>query len=1015
MGIEAAVAVEPTAAGDPAYPSALGVRETALIARRRKAAGTATNAADGSDPVGVCLSGGGIRSATFCLGVFQALARLKLVPHIDLLSTVSGGGYFGSFFGRLFTRPYVAKAEDVAAVLTAEKESGVLRNLRENGRYLAPNGAGDALAAVAIIVRNWVALQIVLCAALMTVLLPPLALERFSEIYWPPTIDTTATGSSDPSAALLGFVGALRAASPWWIGALAVGALFVYPLGAAYWWLDGARKSTLGAFLRAAILPAVVAALWRTFSCDAAGAQNGWRAFLADAWIPATVGAAFGVTAAFVGMAATARSEAEIGGGGAGWWICAAPWLGFAHGAAGNDAAPSPAETGARETRKPADAAADSDAVVRGARRLLSERLAAMLALGVVFVVLGAVDAAGRTLYAELVATGGVTVAVGGVAAMLGTVAGFIRPILNLLGVGESDRRPSLPLGLIAWAAAIVVAGAIFVGGSVLAHAFSHRFASSSEVVAATAKAQAAAAAWLGFLILSAWFGRSRSFPNLSGQHLFYAARLTRAYVGASNPTRLGAHAKTLTETCPGDDAAAHEYWRLPDAAAANAAGEARSPYLQGAPLHFVNVTVNETVDGRSQVQQQDRKGLGLAVGPFGVSLGVRHHVVRPWSAGDAESPRTFPEANAASPAPHRAFAEQKAPTPNAAASLAAPHEAPQALSVGSWVGISGAAFSTGIGARTNLAMAFLCGLFNVRLGYWWNPGEKSSEEERAADRRTSAMRRFLLRLFPAQTYVVSEFLARFPGTAWPRWYLSDGGHFENMGGYELVRRRVRRIVMVDAEQDGDYRFEGLANFVRKARIDFGAEVRFLETSQLNDVLAEDVRPFFGTLDDLRRGVREEAPPRPDGAAVPGAPTVLVETDATRRSWARAALAKITYRDGSVGFLVYLKPTLLGDEPADVVQYQAAHPDFPHETTADQFFDEEQWESYRALGEHAALQVFAARGQANAAVAAPREKPAAPSSPGSPPSAPGEGGDAARMRGTFRPAEMFDRTRPLPQ
>ncbi|HYD83622.1 MAG TPA: hypothetical protein VEA63_06205, partial [Opitutus sp.] len=83
-----------------AYPASLRAVELAAIAARRRSAGTDPDA----PIVGFALSGGGIRSATFCLGFFQALARQRLVRRIDLLSTVSGGGYFGSFLGTAFSR-----------------------------------------------------------------------------------------------------------------------------------------------------------------------------------------------------------------------------------------------------------------------------------------------------------------------------------------------------------------------------------------------------------------------------------------------------------------------------------------------------------------------------------------------------------------------------------------------------------------------------------------------------------------------------------------------------------------------------------------------------------------------------------------------------------------------------------------------------------------------------------------------------------------------------------------------
>ena len=63
-----------------------------------------------------------------------------------------------------------------------------------------------------------------------------------------------------------------------------------------------------------------------------------------------------------------------------------------------------------------------------------------------------------------------------------------------------------------------------------------------------------------------------------------------------------------------------------------------------------------------------------------------------------------------------------------------------------------------------------------------------------------------------------------------------------------------------------------------------------------------------------------------------------------------------------VGLLLYIKPSLTGNEPADVAEYAAAHPDFPHQTTADQWFDESQFESYRNLGQHVATAVFVGAG-----------------------------------------------------
>ena len=164
-----------------AYPPPLQQREQQWIALRRNAQETADardtppGAANaGAVQVGLALSGGGIRSATFCLGVVQGLAKHRLLRRVDYLSTVSGGGYLGSFLGGLYARSYVQDPADVERLLHPEgdgpKASPVLaasppikpfKALRNNGNYLAPGGGGDVLGALASAVRNWAALHLV--------------------------------------------------------------------------------------------------------------------------------------------------------------------------------------------------------------------------------------------------------------------------------------------------------------------------------------------------------------------------------------------------------------------------------------------------------------------------------------------------------------------------------------------------------------------------------------------------------------------------------------------------------------------------------------------------------------------------------------------------------------------------------------------------------------------------------------------------------------------------------------
>jgi len=343
-------------------------------------------------------------------------------------------------------------------------------------------------------------------------------------------------------------------------------------------------------------------------------------------------------------------------------------------------------------------------------------------------------------------------------------------------------------------------------------------------------------------------------------------------------------------------------------------------------------------VDGATGMVQKERTGVPLAVGPGGLSLGVKHHAVFSWEEAERRDEARWKEGAIGDVSPpsgggHRVFAEGVKP---------------QILTLGRWMGISGAAFTTARGIQTSLGLSLLCGIANVRLGYWWDAGVSLRRPWFRPRWRGDAV--FFL---ATPIYLLYEFLAHFPGTAWRRWYLSDGGHFENMGAYELVRRQLRHIVIVDAEADPKYTFEGLAGLVRLARVDFGTEIRFLESGELDACVAVGHRRLFGTPDILRPMKGED--PKQNGT----------RTDHGRGpfSGAHAALAQVKYpavegQEATEGWLLYIKTSVTGDEPLDVRQYQAVHPSFPHESTADQFFDDEQWESYRGLGEHIGSSLF---------------------------------------------------------
>lgn len=816
---------------------------------------------------GVGLSGGGIRSATLSLGLFQGLARNKLLEHVAFLSTVSGGGYFGGFLGMIFQRSTGNGVQHVEDRLTTP-ESNELWHLRENGRYLAPNGSGDLILAVAIAVRNWLSLHVVLWTALfalfaLVILVPELAAVGAHALGLQNLVGRTGwvVGGWDLSQA----VGRGSFVSSWLWTSVPVFVFAVLPLGWAYWLVPPSKRGPAEGFFRWA-LPVVLAAAGIVAVWPGAVFAEGVEEILAVCL------AVVAITVAAYLVAVAAGKRRGAGGG-----------------------APS-------------------------YRNSLSRWLAgAMTALAAVALV-GLVDSLGQALYAGLTTDWGFLQegAAGGGAVVL-AVAAFIRK-LAVLAQRTGEGRVKLPLSVVLHVAALTVTLALLAAVAALAHwaARAVHDATGTEgwwPVFGLVTLAALAAAWV--------MGRVWTFVNRSSMHPFYEARLRRAYLGASNPARHKPDCPPITQAHPDDGVSQAAY----------------KPYQHGGPLHLINVTINETVDGRSRIQQQDRKGMGMAVGPAGISVGRVHHALWPNGAP--------PPAPAGRPSRFRVFPLEEPP-------------APEPLGVGEWIAISGAAFSTGAGYRTNLGLSLLAGLFNIRLGYWWDSGVDLGARTAGSESKQGTMsklERGISGAFPVQAAFFSELLARFPGVARKRWYLSDGGHFENMAGYELIRRRLPFTVICDNEEDPTYRFLGLANLVRKARMDFDAEISFLTGDDLDKVIEPNLRRYFGTLNDLRRG-QWAAEPVED--PVTGGERKTITVDVARRSRAYAALAVVRYRSGETSHLLYVKPTLMGIEPADVLEYHGRHPAFPQEPTMDQFFDEEQWESYRRLGDHIAGRLFTA-------------------------------------------------------
>ena len=231
-------------------------------------------------------------------------------------------------------------------------------------------------------------------------------------------------------------------------------------------------------------------------------------------------------------------------------------------------------------------------------------------------------------------------------------------------------------------------------------------------------------------------------------------------------------------------------------------------------------------------------------------------------------------------------------------------------IALGTALAISGAAANPNMGYHSSPIVGFLMTLFNVRLGWWLgNPGPPGAKTWCRSGPR----------------YSVGPLFSEAMGKTTDRCKyvnLSDGGHFENLGLYEMVLRRCHYIVVSDAGEDPECSFADLGEAVRKIRIDFGIPIDFEPMS---------IYPR-GAIKALNSGRRKG-----HNCAIGRIGYSAVDPDVNRTK-------------APDGIIVYIKPECYGDEPRDIYEYFKKNQTFPHESTADQFFSESQFESYRMLG-----------------------------------------------------------------
>jgi hypothetical protein len=795
----------------------------------------------------LCLSGGGIRSASFAVGILQGLARRGLLSSIDFLSTVSGGGYTGAWFSAWLyhtiqdggTAPAMFEELSGVRATPARPEPEPVRRIREYSSYLDPKVGAfsvDVWTLVATVARNLLLNGAILIPLLTGALLVPRLYFALTDLGSQEWID--------------------RASLQTWSSWLAVAAIALIALSIGYAVFDmpsgGNRQGSQRAFLLICHLPLGLGAgaltlywawsreldaqplsLWPLVALGvlvhlgmwliASAVSGRWRrpwTFVSAALSGglAAAGAWWLATSVFANPLARAELYASTGvpllllllG------LAGTLFVGLSNGEMIDEDLEWQSRLGAWLLIVSVAWLAGSAVVFLGpmvvrwviseATRLIDAGPATTKAL------LGLITAlAGWGASRTSRASDGTSVSVGAArrAVFLLAAPSFVVLLLVLLA--------SLNVGLLTRLDTL----------HVLPDYPHPRGAGVPEIL----------------VLLVLLFGTGLLMGvfvpvNKFSLHGMYRDRLTRAFIGASRPKQ-SRHPDRFTGFDAGDNVFLSQLAAIPR------------------PLHIVNMALNLVADNR--LAWQERKAESFTVSPLFAgtcTLGYRP---------------------------------------------IAQYGGPNGMSLGTAITISGAAASPNMGYHSSPAMTFLLTLCNARLGAWLgNPGP--------AGRTTWRRRDPLLGAGPLLREMFGRTTDRNPYV-----YLSDGGHFENLGLYEMVARRCHYIIVSDAGCDRAYTFEDLGAAIRKIRIDFGIPIVF-ESGLPIDAQHHDAGNAHGAFASIKYSAVDHA-----------------MTD---------------------GVLLYLKATLSGNEPADVRSYADAHPAFPHESTADQWFGEAQFESYRALGLH---------------------------------------------------------------
>lgn len=854
----------------------------------------------------VCFSGGGIRSASFSLGILQGLARFSLagspengfLHRLHYLSTVSGGGYTGSWLmGWARRSSFTTAVEELGrgGKTAGDPEPDPISYLRDYTSFLAPHYGFtvDTATLATIVARNLFLNWLIFLPCLMVLILVPrlLAMASNSIAAWvinlPPYAEFSLMWAAMILIAVAGWIAAYR---DWQAPRTQHGTSAILRSETLFFWVMIAASWLILESRLAGWMDDPLGSGTRGYGRVSAIRVLGLVAGFTLASIPMSVSRLYAARRSLIDPFRVGR---RLLWGRALWSFCAPVIAGalmaltvdlFAvhvipllsgDGSLSNYPNPSFNVLGLPII---ISLLMLGSAVLSGLVSIVEseeEREWWARAGGVLSIVLLAwVCAEIVGWYSELITItlgnsfllwGGGTAIFGGGAAAAGTsaaTAASLRKVdeSQLSGAGRFLARHQFIAPALSFAALVCIF--LLVGtlnqitltfissfGFVASiFNFYSRHLQAGDIHFFTSAYDVAVPILAMLAILVAALANACINVNTFSLHGMYRMRLVRAFLGASNFSRDPDRFTNFDST---DNFPQSDLQSVPDA-----------------PIHVLNTALN-LVDGGKQAWQQ-RKAESFTFTPYQCGS---------WRLGYA-------------------------PT-----SL---YGGLHGVTLGTAMAISGAAFNPNMGYNSSPLVTFLMTLFNARLG-WWLPNPRWARRNDLTQTRAQL---YLGRTGPtfALASVVDEALGKTDDRR--KWIqLSDGGHFENLGLYEMVLRRCHCIVLVDAGADRLLQFEDLGNAIRKINIDLGIPITF------SDI---------------------EAGPLPHPAA---------------SSELYCSIGKIEYScvdsaDAPSGYLIYIKPRLLGDEPRDIAAYAAAHDAFPHESTANQFFTEAQFESYRHFGSY---------------------------------------------------------------